>query len=495
MKHLRGKHDQKDHGRRQFGSVGGGIGGGGKGPSLDDVRDIITKHSEMVAKVAKDFLDGTSGSTLSMRGRLDNVREMMTTRREDMVRFRRRRRLALRRGDEKARLDAERDFAEAFGSYEGYRAEYNSALAAFQSQNRANLVADRQAQRTGQASFRIQPDGTIKYTPSRRAKSLAAVLSDPDRKFRRRLADVADRIESIADDVFDRERRITSATQVMATTNPDTEQHRIAKAKVEFETEKLERQQQKLDDAYNDLTTLQAEFLTALNPSPTGGNAPRPPTTFNTRQRLNAQNPSDEQRVRMETRIEVAYQIMETFIPLVSNNGRSTNLGFRDRHVNAEFGNDITRAYHTTNPSSRYRPYDQSEIGLNPSDSLGVVLHELFHGVEASNPVMNARIRAWYRTRTDPSKPETQLEQLSAKTRNSFYGPSEVTRPDAFADYYIGRDYQNNGASSEVLSMFGDYMTSLQRGNSGSNSTYFSREDPEWVMFCIDLLTDPESYE
>ena len=144
MKHLRGKHDQRDHGRRAFGSAGGSL-GGGKGPSLDSVADVVAKARETSEQNSKTTL--SNSSTLTTRDRLDDVRNDIRAHRAALLTAQRSWKKAVKTGDDAARQKAEQDFAEAFGKAEGARTVYNSALANFQAARRAENRAQATSRR------------------------------------------------------------------------------------------------------------------------------------------------------------------------------------------------------------------------------------------------------------------------------------------------------------------------------------------------------------
>lgn len=325
------------------------------------------------------------------------------------------------------------------------------------------------------ASFTIKPDGTMDYTPSQYAEDLATVLIDSNSAFRRDLNMRFRSVERLAADIVLNQKDITDATQIMATTGRRTQRHIVARQILANATQELKRSQQDLAAEYADLTT----FLTTINPSPAGVGAPRPTTIIDLIM-VGGQYPSDETKVRVEARINAAYQIMETFIPPISANGQATHLGF----------GPTGRAIVGIEPQTRRAAYyvNSRDIRVDQDVEIRTIMHELLHAVEDYNPTMGARIQAWYKTRTAPGQPGAQLEQLSVLTGNNAYSPNEQSRPDQFANYYIGKDYNvTNIGGSEVLSMFADYMISPR--------TNFIREDPEWVKFCIDVLADPGSYQ
>jgi len=326
------------------------------------------------------------------------------------------------------------------------------------------------------ASFTINPDGTMDYTPSQYAEDLAAVLVDPNGTFRRELDSRARLIAQYAQTVKNTETYINDATRIMATTGKRTRRYIEAQQNLTRFTQDNKRYQRLLAAEYADLTT----FLSTMNASPAGVGAPRPPTTIDLKN-IAGRVATDGEKAIIEARVNVAYQIMETLIPPVSATGQATNLGY----------GPTGRVVVELEPQGRRAGYypGRRATAVGPTESFRTVTHELLHGVEDHNPTMAARIAAWYKTRTAPGNPGSQLERLDVLTGNNFYDPFEQSRPDQFAAYYIGKDYSVNGiGGTEVLSMFADYVTDQKRES-------FIRDDPEWVKFCIDVLADPGSYQ
>jgi hypothetical protein len=313
------------------------------------------------------------------------------------------------------------------------------------------------------------------YTPSEYAQTLAALLLDPDNTFRRRFDMQVRFIERLVKDIKVAEQDIINATQIIATTGKRTQRHIAAKQALQTSQKNLKRNQQYLAEEYADLTA----HISTINPTPAGVGVPRPQTITDPVQ-IGNQFISDEERAVIEARINSAYLVLETFIPPTSANGQPTSLGVGPNG----------RFFFMIKPQLRRAHYipSREKVVISESTSVSTITHEMLHHIENMNPTIDARIEAWYKTRTDPSKPGSQLERLDTLTGNTFYSPFEQTRPDEFAHVYIGRDYsQDKVSGSEVLSMFADYVLG-QRSD-------FVREDPEWLQFCIDLLADPGSYQ
>lgn len=131
QKHLRGKHDQRDHGRRQFGQAGGGS--SSSGISTDNTTDIVTRARN---ESQNRNLARLSGFPDGARDKLDAIRDDLRTQRQSMIDARKAWRAAQKAGDDEAKTKAEKDFAQAFGNYEGLRRSYNEALQDFQAMNR-----------------------------------------------------------------------------------------------------------------------------------------------------------------------------------------------------------------------------------------------------------------------------------------------------------------------------------------------------------------------
>lgn len=323
------------------------------------------------------------------------------------------------------------------------------------------------------ASFTIKPDGTLDYTPSQYAEQIHADIINVNSQFRQDM-DKTDR----AIRRLEQEGRVL---QVEITKQNSILRSQTSSARRTQATQALAKAAARLKQVKADVAVEYANIprlLSTLNPTPVGVGATRPPVIvtpqFNI---LSSTQVTSEDVQRAQDLVALSHQILERFIPTVNANGQPITFGWKGvLQVNL---NPMLRA--------NYNPRDNS-INVDSSDTIGTYVHETFHGIEYNNPTMTARIAAWYKTRTPPKDPNSKLQRLSKLTGNRAYRSTEETRPDKFANYYIGKNYNTVGIS-EVLSTFAGYLLDERA------ATSFFREDPEWVKFCIDVLADPGSYQ
>lgn len=90
-----------------------------------------------------------------------------------------------------------------------------------------------------------------------------------------------------------------------------------------------------------------------------------------------------------------------------------------------------------------------NRVTLSPSDGTETVLHELGHFLEGDNDELHYKIMDFYNRRTANDK----IEALRNVTGNQAYKWNEVTKKDDFLTPYIGKFYNEKGAS-EILTMW-----------------------------------------
>jgi SPP1 gp7 family putative phage head morphogenesis protein len=116
-----------------------------------------------------------------------------------------------------------------------------------------------------------------------------------------------------------------------------------------------------------------------------------------------------------------------------------------------------------------------NRVTLSPTDGTETILHELGHFLEHDRPELHSQIMEFYNKRTVGDK----LERLRDVTGNKGYELREITKKDNFVDPYIGRFYNEAGAS-EVLTM---WFTEVF-----NNPTRLMNKDFEYFEFIYKLL-------
>lgn len=119
--------------------------------------------------------------------------------------------------------------------------------------------------------------------------------------------------------------------------------------------------------------------------------------------------------------------------------------------------------------SSRTREARRKGIDLDD-----LALHEVGHGIEASNSHIVQMEREFYKHRTDG----LPLQKLKELVPGSSYKPSEVTRVDDFVNFYMGKQYPDG--YFELLTM-------------GLEGVFYDRDnfrdgDPEMYRWMLGLL-------
>lgn len=323
------------------------------------------------------------------------------------------------------------------------------------------------------ASFTIKPDGTLDYTPSQYAEQIHADIVNVNSQFRQEMDKTDRTIRRLEQEGRVLQAEITKQNSILRSQTSSARRTQATQALAKA-TARLKQVKADIAVEYANILRL----LSTLNPTPLGVGATRPPVIvtpeFNI---LSPTQVTSEDVQRSQDLIALSHQILETFIPTVNANGQPVTIGWKG--VLQANLNPMRRASYSVKNNA---------INVDASDSIGTYVHEILHGIEYNNPTMAARIAAWFKTRTPPKDPNSRLQRLSKLTGNRAYRSTEETRPDKFANYYIGKQY-NTAGTSEVLSMFADYLLDERA------ATRFFREDTEWVKFCIDVLADPGSYQ
>lgn len=103
-----------------------------------------------------------------------------------------------------------------------------------------------------------------------------------------------------------------------------------------------------------------------------------------------------------------------------------------------------------------------------------IVVHELGHVLEFSNPKIHQAAVDFLNRRTEGETP-VPLKQWS-----DFYGDDEVTTPDRFSNPYTGKRY--DGGATEVVSMGLEYMY--------ADPAQFAKDDPDYFDFIFNLVRE-----
>ena len=90
-----------------------------------------------------------------------------------------------------------------------------------------------------------------------------------------------------------------------------------------------------------------------------------------------------------------------------------------------------------------------NRVTLSPSDGTETIFHELGHFLEGDSDELHYKIMDFYNRRTASDK----IEALRNVTGNKAYEWREVTKKDDFLNPYIGKYYNEKGAS-EILTMW-----------------------------------------
>jgi hypothetical protein len=176
IKHLRGKHDQRDHGRR---GIGQGIGGVSSAVASITGLDSVERSSTIDATrtIATQAYNGLASTITDPRERLDRVRDAMKMQTKNLNNEVKQRNALLRTIDRRVKKggepasQSERDRIREFDryilssatSFEFLREQYNAELTTFQAQQR-QAAKDRAKAKRDQAK-NPTPKPATTYTP------------------------------------------------------------------------------------------------------------------------------------------------------------------------------------------------------------------------------------------------------------------------------------------------------------------------------------------
>lgn len=146
-----------------------------------------------------------------------------------------------------------------------------------------------------------------------------------------------------------------------------------------------------------------------------------------------------------------------------------------------------SRAYY------QYRKGTREGIVKIDTSDVGVAGHEILHAIEDSHPELSRRVQEFYAYRTQNEAPVP----MNTVETNSGYADGEVTRVDQWGDPYTGRVYSADVASrfgsTEVLSMIMTALADAPRMESADGALR-TLEDEEHLAFFFDVLGDPDSW-
>ena len=539
LKHLRGKHDQRDHGRRAFGSAGGSL-GGGKGPSLDSVADVVAKARETSEQNSKTTL--SNSSTLTTRDRLDDVRNDIRAHRAALLTAQRSWKKAVKTGDDAARQKAEQDFAEAFGKYEGAQTVYNSALANFQAARRAE-------NRAQAASRRLPPTPPTPPTPlswknlprpdpntmiqvGQSTKTLAQAVVDRDREaFSRERERVYDQfLDQVRGQMLpDRGQFLSDGTYI-----PSERAIRIARSMQEairkpdgalsqnqtqlYQRLGWEQGARSLPDLPEDMTPFSREEARQLA-APTILQAGKDIRKFDRRPPPKKKANSFTQGTWRDTLDRIG-----RFISPVDRNGNPTSvtngapIAFQSIQ---EGGSWIRPVAYTpwlsslTDDQARQERANPLPNSIQAEASTGTIAHELIHEMEWRHPVLSERVQQFLERRQAGHTPMDTSKMSNAQMANpNMRGEGFLAQDiyaDTFSNLYSGRTYmvstrtpgQRRHAGTEVLSTLTNALgnlEALQRDKEGKPVYVYykpsveSLNDTEHFAFFIDVMSDPSSF-
>lgn len=123
--------------------------------------------------------------------------------------------------------------------------------------------------------------------------------------------------------------------------------------------------------------------------------------------------------------------------------------------------------------------YSNGEISIRSTATARVVLHELGHWLEESNPAIQKAVFDFYERRTKNDEVERLIDLLP----ENGYDPQEVAKKDRFLIPYMGKVYLNSEASryaTEILSMGLELLY--------DDPVTLATEDPEYFDFIYELL-------
>lgn len=338
-------------------------------------------------------------------------------------------------------------------------------------------------------SFTIKPDGTLDYVPSQQADQLYAALIDPQQPYIETVKYFQDTIQRTEERLKTRQDEVNKAAQRLKRLRKGSPERLALEADVKYGNESIAA----IGSSLKSLERQYSEAVQRRNPyAQVTGDKPSQ-IIINSKTGV---PPGDTEQVTV--RVDRVIRVLDSLMPTVSAAGNPVQVGFQTGQAltvdiapgyiraSANLGIGLNRA---TGKWQLVNAPNRSSINIHALTDERIIMHEILHTIETNNPRITEVIAAWYRGRTAPGQPGSQLEKLSVLTGDSNYRDTEVTRPDQFAAYYIGKDYGSIG--TEVLSMFADYFYAAP----AERASRFIREDPEWVKLCIDVLADPESYQ
>ncbi len=307
-----------------------------------------------------------------------------------------------------------------------------------------------------EALMDIQSDGTIIYVPSQRAIAVARAMNDTSHPFGNSLRDASRIMKQASEDATVAfEELITASAELAQATSP--EQRQRAKNRIRAAQSAQQATRQIEADVHQRIV----DACTSLGFEPQSqGTIPAVVQT----NRVSLDRANVVQRVG-EERLRVAQTLLRQIVA-------DPNLGFR-QPVDVILDGQEQRAYAKSK---------QSTIVVNPQDNTRVVLHELLHVIEEQNPVLRQRMNAFLQTRTRSSTAEP-LSSYGA------YDANEVTKADNFGNPYMGKIYKGGG--TELLSMFSDFLMTPPDARMKAQL----HDDTEYLQFVIDALLDPRSFQ
>jgi hypothetical protein len=109
-------------------------------------------------------------------------------------------------------------------------------------------------------------------------------------------------------------------------------------------------------------------------------------------------------------------------------------------------------------------------INIKENGSVSSAVHEIAHAIELNDYELRQSIQRFYARRTIGEDPEPL---------GGWYRDDEVTRPDKWADRYMGKAYPDS-ETTELLSMGLEWLYEKPR--------YFAMRDPEMFDFIVRLV-------
>lgn len=508
VKHLRGKHDQQDHGRRGVSSTSAGSGGGGlSGGSGIAIPGFTQPSNEGYAlrpydraafaldgpdKPAISFVDvvnaadqkgggrrvsvmeqGNEGTRVIQKSVYDHFQDTFNSLRSILSSgngpvsnsaFSVAERELIR---EQSRV---RDYAQMIQDRESLGDSAGADLARGlmietyalsevyrETVNRGIMERRRATPHPTDALIAIKPDGTLDYVPSQRAIDIASAMNDRSHPFGAQLRALSATMKKASDEQTLIIRETNDLVRELRTANPSRQQE------IKKRINELGEQRRKTSIAETQVKKGLADAVASLGFVSQTASPGRIPATFST-ENISLLEANDVQRVARE-RLGIVQTLLQGIIP-------HSRLGFT-KPLEVVLDGTETRAYAKRNIS---------EIVVNPNDSSRIMMHEMLHIIENQHPVIQQRVNAFLQTRTRNSP----LEPLS---KYGSFDAQEQTKADNFGNPYIGKIYQTG--STEVLSMFADYLLTPTDARQKAQL----HDDPEYLQFVIDVLSDPSSYQ